>query len=85
MPELHDLTYDQRVECETLLSGSMAEAGDTMNVINWERYYQYRTKTCMYGLGLDNTESLRVYSSSDLSEIANEVLVRATAGTNPTA
>jgi len=83
--DLHDLTYDQRVECETLISGTMMDVGGSLKIVNPERYFQARTKICMYGLGAKTTEELNAYSSEELSEISNEVLGRATAGTNPTA
>lgn len=82
--DLKDLTYDQRVECETLISGTMMQVGDTIKVVDPERYYQARTKLCMYGLRAKTTEELNGYSSDELSEISNEVLGRATAGANPT-
>ena len=82
--DLHDLTYEQRVECETLMSGTVMIVGDGVKIVDHERYYQARTKLCMYGLKLDSQEDLNGYSSADLSAIAIEVLGRATAGTNPT-
>ena len=83
--DLVHLTYDQRTECETLISGTMMQVGSSMKIVNPERYYQARTKLCMYGLGLSTTEGLNEYSSEELGEISNEVLGRATAGANPTA
>ncbi len=82
--DLHDLTYEQRVECETLMSGTVMIVDKGVKVVDHERYYQARTKLCMYGMKLDSQEDLNGYSSADLSAIAIEVLGRATAGTNPT-
>jgi len=82
--DLADLTYDQRAECETLISGTMMEVGSAIKIVDPERYYRARTKLCMYGLAATTTEDLNEYSSEELAEIANEVLGRATAGSNPT-
>ena len=82
--ELYDLTYDQRVECETLMSGTMMQVGTIIKIVDPERYYQARTKLCMYGMRLENAEELNQFSSEELAEISSEVLGRATAGANPT-
>ncbi len=82
--DLHDLTYEQRVECETLITNAVLQVGKQMRITDPERFYQARTKLCMYGLKLDSQEDLNGYSSEDLSTIATEVLERATAGANPT-
>ncbi len=81
--ELFDLTFAQRVECETLISGTMMEVGTAIKITDPERYYQARTKLCLYGLRVEE-EGLNAYSSADLAEISNEVLGRATAGADPT-
>ena len=82
--DLSDLTYDQRVECETLMSGTMMQVGTIIKIVDPERYYQARTKLCMYGMKLENAEELNRFSSEELAEISSEVLGRATAGANPT-
>lgn len=70
---LHDLTYDQREECEsattikTYPDGSMEFVG------------QFRAQSlwCMYGLGLESKDGLNKYSDDELAEIGIAIMERA--------
>jgi len=78
--ELHDLTFEQRTECQDSTTILQHKDGS----FEYKDAAHTRALWCKYGLNLSGSlEPLNEYSFPELQEMAIAIKERAEAGTNP--